>query len=325
MIVVTAASIFVSVLFLVAGTLLLYLGAEGLVRGSSSLAVRMKITPLVIGLTIVAFGTSSPELVVGITASIKGRGAIAVGTVIGANICNIALILGLSALIRPVTVNLRYLRPDLAVLFLSSVALTAMFYPSGTISVIEGAILALGVIAYTISTIYFARRMGYTYTVEKKPGIVEKITTRSRFDFLLIAVGVAILVLGADLFIEGAIAVAARLGIDDAKLGLSIVALGTSLPELATSLVAIYKKEYEISVGNLIGSCIFNVLCITGFASMINPVSTMGIGLADILIFMILPLLFYMFIIRTQRINRVKGIILISIYICYMIYLYLQI
>ncbi len=316
-----APSILVSILFLIGGTLLLYFGAEGLVTGSSSMAFRMKVTPLVVGLTIVAFGTSSPELVVSISAALKGNSPMAIGNVIGSNICNIALILGISALIRPIKVNVKVIQTDITLMIAATILLIILMLDN-KIQRIDGVILTIGIILYNILTIYFAKRGNAKQVNEDLDDLKKKIKRKSWIDILLIVGGLGILVLGADLFVEGASRIAKVLGASNALIGLSLVALGTSLPELATSVVAAIKDEGDISIGNAIGSNLFNILAILGFASLVHPISADGINQIDIGVLMFVTVIIFPLARIGLTLNRVKGALLVLIYIGYMYYLY---
>ncbi len=319
----TVSEILISILIILAGSLLLYFGAEGMVRGSSSMAFRFKITPLVIGLTVVAFGTSSPELVVSISASLKGNGEIAIGNVIGSNICNVALILGVSALIRPIKVNLKLISTDISVMLAAS-ALFIIVLIDGEISRLDGIILFAGIIIYNGWTIYEAKKVKNKTAEERYSDELPQMTKKPVMDIILMAGGFAVLVLGADLFLKGAIDVAEFLGADDAFIGLTIVAFGTSLPELATSVVAAIKNEGDISIGNAIGSNMFNLLCIIGIAGIILPINASNIKPVDLGVMIFTALLLLPLAWSKLKLERWEGGLLLSVYIGYMLYLYSQ-
>lgn len=320
---VSPAEILFAVVFLVSGTLLLYFGAEGLVTGSSSMAVRVGITPLVIGLTVVAFGTSSPELVVSISAALKGSGEIALGNVIGSNICNIALILGVAALIRPIKVNLKLIKTDIWLMVVISIMLV-IFISDGEISRLDGIFLVVGIIAYNGLTIFMAKRAGNKSAADVFESGVPKKPRNTWVDVLLIIGGMSILVLGANLFLKGAISIAHYLGASEALIGLSVVAFGTSLPELATSMVAAIKKEGDISIGNAIGSNIFNILCVTGFASLIFPISSENISPWDLGVMIFVSIVLFPLAWTQYKLSRLEGFFLIMVYFAYIYYIYLQ-
>ena len=251
-----------NILFCLIGFLLLYFGAEWLVKGSSSLARSLGVTPVVIGLTVVAFGTSAPELVVSLVSSIQGKSMIAVGNVVGSNICNIALVLGVSALFQPITSHRSVVTRDIPIMLGISVYLLVLSLNSN-LGRVEGATLFAGIILYTFFNYYTAMR-------ESKKGLdqegvleelgveeVEYITSRKK-QIIFILVGIFGVVFGAKLVVDSAVEIMTVLGVSEKFIGLTIVAFGTSLPELATSVVAAIRKEMDISIGNLVGSNVFN-------------------------------------------------------------------
>ncbi len=295
------------------GILLLYLGAEGLIKGASSLAARLGVPPLIIGLTIVAFGTSSPELVVSVKTNLAHQGSIAIGNVVGSNIFNIAVILGLAALISPMPVKRQLIRIDTPIM-ISATVIFVIFFRDFRISQIEAGILFLGIVAYTIGNYILARK----HILDEIEHVIEEsIPQRARnmfFEITYIVSGITLLVVGSRTFVRGAIDLATRLNISEAVIGLTIVALGTSLPELATSVVAAIKKQSEIAIGNIIGSNIFNVFCILGIAGLIAPIDGIGIKSFDIIVMVIVSLVILPIIITGRRINRLEGLILLLLY-----------
>ncbi len=254
-----------SLLFLAAGSAMLYYGAEWIVKGAASIAKQLGIPTLVIGLTVVAFGTSLPELVVSIIAAMEGSSAIAVGNVVGSNIANVGLVLGLSALIFPISVNYGHLKRDLFI-YLGVCALFILFAFDGRLSRFEGIVLFTSLIFYILMCI-------------KNPNGDEP-ETAAGFDgstgkmVAYILAGIVLLAFGADLFVDGAIFLARFLGVPEVVIGMSVVAFGTSLPELATSAMAAFRRESAISVGNIVGSNIFNILSVLGLASIIKPLDS---------------------------------------------------
>lgn len=307
-------------LLLLAGLILLYVGAEALVRGSVSLALRMGIAPLLVGLTVVAFGTSSPEMAVSIKASLDAEGAISLGNVIGSNIANIALILGISALARPLRVDAQVVRIDIPILICASF-MTALFLRDGIMSRMEGLVLVCGIIVYTCLSIYLARR-------EKKNSVHKTFDAHLQpsgrspwLDAVLIAGGFALLAGGGRLLVSGAVTLALEVGLSSAVVGLTIVAVGTSLPELATSVVAAVKGEGDIAIGNVVGSNIFNLLGILGFVSLLHPIEADGIRFSDLAV-MIGLTLFVLPVMRTgYAISRREGVLLLAVYVSYITYL----
>ncbi len=305
--------------FLLAGIILLYAGAEGLVRGSASLALRLKLTPLVIGLTVVAFGTSMPEMVVSISAALSGTGAIAAGNVVGSNIANIGLILGISALICPLAVHVRIIRIDIPLLVLFSFILTAMLY-NNVVGRIEGGILFAGLIAYTAFSVQSARKE----VAEAQKVFEDVIPPKPQpipLSLTLVVGGLVLLVVGAQLLVTGAVSIAKNFGLSDAVIGLTIVAAGTSLPELATSALAALKKEGDIAVGNIVGSCVFNILGIIGVTALVRPLENTGMSAIDLTLMILLAICLLPLARSGWRINRWEGAFLLVTYVAYIVYL----
>lgn len=310
-----------SIVFSLAGGLFfLYIGAEGLVRGSASLALRLGLTRLVIGLTVVAFGTSSPELVVSIKAALDGNSTISLGNVIGSNICNIALILGLSGLISPIRIHAQVVRRQIPVMIIVSVVLTLMLM-DGNLSRLEGMGLFFGIIAYTVYSIYLARKETNLSGDEKTGDTSIKPQRKLFLDLLFVIVGLAMLVVGASLFVSGAVSLAQILGIRQSVIGLTIVAIGTSLPELATSLVASVKKEGDMAIGNVVGSNIFNILAILGVSSLLRPMEMGDIGMFDLFVMLVMAILVLPMARTGFLLTRREGTILLAIYCGYIYYL----
>lgn len=307
-------------IYIAAGLLMLFIGAEGLIRGSSSLALRFGITPLVVGLTVVAFGTSSPELVVSLKAALEGNGDISLGNVIGSNIANIALILGVAALIRPLKVQAQVVKREVPIMIFVTLLLF-LFLINNEINRIEGIIFFIGIIVYSFINVVLAKKeKNKEVEAEFAEGVAKK-PLKIWIAIPFIIVGLALLVFGANLFLEASIEVAKIFGMSQAVIGLTIVAIGTSLPELATSAVASLKNESDIAIGNVVGSNIFNILLILGITAMIIPVSAADITLIDIIVMLVaaiivLPMTWSKFIL-----NRVEGVFLLIGYFVYMYYL----
>ncbi|MGE4489240.1 MAG: calcium/sodium antiporter [Kiritimatiellales bacterium] len=252
-------------LLLLVGFILLTVGADVLVRGASRLAVAIGISPLVVGLTVVAFGTSAPEMAVSTVSGLTGQTNIALGNVVGSNIFNVLLILGLSALIVPLTVSRQLIRLDVPLMIGASV-LVFLFGLNGQIGRGEGLILLGLIIAYTIFQIVQSRREHQQVELS----IGEK-SHSLWIDALMLAGGLALLVLGTRWLVNGAVAIAGKLGVSELVIGLTVVACGTSLPELATSVVASIRGQREIAVGNVVGSNMFNLLAVLGLAGLVSP------------------------------------------------------
>jgi cation:H+ antiporter len=315
-----------------AGFLLLLAGADLLVRGAAALALRLGLPPLVVGLTVVAFGTSSPELVVSGRASLAGAGAIAVGNVIGSNICNIALILGLASLVRPLTIRAQLIRRDVPVAIAAALFLVLVLL-DGKVSGPEGGLLLIGLIVYLGFSLHRARAQaarapaGGDQAARLEEGLARLPMAPSRprhpvwLSALFLLAGIGGLTWGADLFVKGSVAAAARLGVSQAVIGLTIVAVGTSLPELATSLMASFRKEGDIAIGNVVGSNIFNTLGILGVAALLRPLSAPGIGSVDLGVMVGLSLLMLPLFRSGFVLTRLEGLLLLLIYAGYLYHL----
>jgi cation:H+ antiporter len=308
------------ILKIIGGLLLLSFGAESLVRGSAAVALRLGITPLVVGLTIVAFGTSSPEMVVSIEAALSGNSAMALGNVIGSNISNIGLILAIAALVRPLQVQAQIIRREIPLMILVSLLL-GLLLTGGQLNRLEGLLLLIGSFAYTAFAYISARRNKSKIVESEFEDALPKVNRRAWVDILLVLVGLSLLIIGARFLVDGAVAVAERFGVSQVIIGLTIVAVGTSLPELATSVAAARRGEGDIVIGNVIGSNVLNTLFILGIAALINPVQTQGLKLVDVIVMVgssavVLPIMR-----RGSQLARWEGVLLLAGYIGYLSYL----
>jgi len=323
----------VLILICLFGFVLLYYGAEWLVKGSSSLARSLGVTPIVIGLTVVAFGTSAPELVVSLISSIKGKSMIAVGNVVGSNICNIALVLGLAALFQPITSDPSVVKRDIPIMLAISVYLLVLSFNS-MLGRIEGATLFTGIILYTFFNYYIAMRQSKKSTGAEVVAVaaeveeIEYVTSRPK-QIVLILVGIIGVVGGAQVVVESAVKIMQILSVSEKFIGLTIVAFGTSLPELATSVVAALRKEMDISIGNLVGSNVFNIMSVLGAASLVRPIPIPGgfieSGLVfDYLVMMFTSFLPWLLMRKTYTVTRNGGLILLVCYVGYIAYLIIK-
>jgi len=310
------------------GFVLLYFGAEWLVKGSSSLARSLGVTPIVIGLTVVAFGTSAPELVVSLISSIQGKSMIAVGNVIGSNICNIALVLGLSAVFNPIKSDPVVVRRDIPIMLAISAYLLVLTMNS-TLGRVEGATLFGGIILYTIMNYSLAKKETTgAAEIESELNEIGFVASRPRQIFL-IAAGIAGVVLGAQVVVDNAVKIMTILGVSEKFIGLTIVAFGTSLPELATSVVAALRGEMDISIGNLVGSNVFNIMSVLGAASLVRPIPIPGgffeSGLwIDYLVMMFTSFLPWLMMRKDFTVKRSDGLILLLCYVGYLTYLIIK-
>ncbi len=310
-------------LWFVAGTVMLIVGAELLVRGASRLAGALGISPLVIGLTVVAFGTSAPEMAVSVDAALTGRGEIALGNVIGSNIFNVLFILGLSALIVPLVVSQRLVRLDVPLMIGASLVLLIVAL-DGRVSRLDGALLFTGVVAYTVWSLRESRRAGAASREQHEQGHDNKAAWP--LQVLAIAAGLVMLVLGARWLVEGAVSFARLLEVSELIIGLTIVAAGTSLPEVATSVVAAVRGQRDIAVGNVVGSNLFNILAVMGMAALVAPA---GIGVSTAVLGFDLPVMTAVAVaclpifFTGRAIARWEGALFLGYYIAYTAYLIL--
>jgi len=301
-------------LLLLTGLVALYFGAEWLVRGGASLAVRLGVTPLLVGLTVVAYGTSTPELIVSSTAAAQGQGAIAIGNVVGSNIFNIGFILGLTALVAPMRVQLQLLKFDTPVM-VGVALLFLLFFRDGSIQRWESLVFLAGIVLYTVVNVRLARRQASADVRQEFDDSVPKPTGSPWTDTGLIVAGLATLVLGSRLFVTGAVDLARLFDISDAVIGLTIVAAGTSLPELASSLMAAWRKQPDIAIGNVVGSNIYNILAILGVCGMLaSPVNGQGVSLTDTLIMIGFSAVLLVIAWSGFTLRRWEGALLLALY-----------
>ena len=306
---------------IIIGLVLLFIGAEGLVRSSASFGLKMGITPLVVGLTIVGYGTSTPELIVSVQATLAHQGDVAIGNIVGSNIFNIGFILGLSALINPLNIQATLNRFDIPVMIASAILLF-LFSLQGILQRWHGIVFLVLVVFYTFWITQLAKKQKGSELEKEEQQEIKPLTSSITFDLILVILSFATLIFGARWFLEGSIELARLYGISEAIIGLTLIAGGTSLPELATSMVAAYRGHSDIAVGNIIGSNIYNILGILGISSLILPITTVDIGQRDYLV-MISFSLYLAYFCRTRNIlSRFHGFILVAIYCIYVFYLY---
>jgi cation:H+ antiporter len=308
---------------------LLYFGAEWLVGGSSDIALRLGVSPLVVGLTVVAFGTSAPELVVSLQANLDPaiKPDIAVGNIVGSNICNIALLLGLAAVIRPLMLGSQVVKRELPILCGVTVVFVAMLW-DGEIERWEGLVLVAGICVYLWLTVRLAKR--YPHDVVEAGDAEESLEKarsgggrRLALDLFKVAVGLAVLVAGANRAILGGVELARLVGVSEAVIGLTLVALGTSLPELATTVVAASRHESDLITGNVVGSNLFNMMLVMGVAASIKPIHVEHIRHSDLFVMLAATFVLVPFFVgRTFRLNRIEGGLLLLGYAGYCVWLF---
>ena len=303
-----------NILYIVFGILMVLWGAGKLTDGATSIAAKINIPPMVIGLTVVAMGTSMPEFFVSFVSALKGTSDLAVGNVVGSNIFNTMLIVGTTALVTPMVIAKSTVKKDIPFAVLASAMLLPMAI-DGSISRIDAAVLFAVFIAFMLYTVRSAKK-------EKDSGnedeVKEMPVWRAVAFFVL---GLACLIVGSNLFVDGATAVASLLGVSEAVIGLTVVAGGTSLPELATSVVAARKGQCAIAMGNVIGSNVFNILMILGITGIIHPMSILGITSLDLTVMLLSIVLLWMFSFTKYTVARWEGGLLVALFFAYMTWL----
>ncbi|MDE7236960.1 MAG: calcium/sodium antiporter [Paramuribaculum sp.] len=321
---------FLNIILLIAGLLLILGGANYLTDGAASVARRYGISDLVVGLTIVAFGTSAPELTISIISAVTGNSGMAIGNVVGSNIFNILAIIGAVALARPIKVERGIMTNEIPLVILSSAAILAI----GSSQFLDGTAPVVSRVSGILLLLFFAIFMRYVFsratapdTDTQKDAETATVKVQPLWKSILFFVGgLAALIYGGDLFVDKASAIASMFGVSDAVIGLTIVAAGTSLPELATSLTAAVKGNSGIAVGNVIGSNIFNVFLVLGSAATIHPLPFGGITIIDLLVLTLASMTFWLFgwLFGHRTITRPEGALLLAAYIAYLTYLVLQ-
>ncbi len=313
-----------SFVLLIVGFVLLVKGADFFVDGSSSIAKFLKIPSIVIGLTIVAFGTSAPEAAVSIIAGIKGSNDIAVGNVIGSNMFNILVVLGISAAIKPVKIDSQIIKKEFPFMFLATLAFLIISFDTalgnGTANIISRneaflLLILMAIFLYSVITSALRTRKENAASLEEdkpKYGIVKSI--------IFTVGGLAGIIIGGQLVVDSASDIARSFGMSETLVGLTIVAVGTSLPELVTSIVAARKGESDIAIGNVVGSNVFNILFVLAASAAITPMNINAQSLFDLVILTAVTALTYVFCVTQKKVNRPEGIILVFMYIGYMTY-----
>ena len=311
------ASIIIQVLLLIVGFVFLIKGSDFFVDGASSIASLLKIPTIIVGLTIVALGTSAPEAAVSITSSMTGSNAMAVSNVIGSNMFNILMVIGLSALLNELLMDKTILNKDLPFLVAITVLFAGFIIIGWDISSIEGIILLIIMVAYIIYLIYTTRKSGNANEVEKPKYSLPK-------SIIFILIGLIGIILGGDLVVDSASAIAIALGMSETLVGLTIVAIGTSLPELVTSLTALKKGENELIIGNVIGSNIFNILFVLGASSAISAIPLDSSMLIDVIFMVLVTTICFIFGKTQDKFDKKEGAILVALFVIYMIFAILR-
>jgi cation:H+ antiporter len=306
----------ISALLFIGGLALLYVGGEALVRGASAIGVRVGMSPMIVGLTIVAFATSAPELAVALGATLRDAPGLAVGNVVGSNICNLTLIVGIVILLSRPSLRDKLIRFELIVL-LTSTLVAAVLLLDTTVTRVEGLLLVMGIVAYISVAIWRLQAKNGSVSIEDLESSVPVMSGRLSTQVLISAAGVGALILGSDWLVDACVTIATALGIAPAVVGLTAAAFGTSLPEIAASIVAARHKHPDLAAGNLIGSNIFNLLVVLGCTSLVRPLGLGFVTAADIVIMCLTTLLSLGMMVFRPSLNRLDGAILIAVYFAY--------
>jgi cation:H+ antiporter len=305
----------------VGGLALLYAGGEIFVRAAAAIGQRLHMSPLVAGLTIVAFATSAPELAISVNAAIDGFPGLAVGNVIGSNICNLALILGIVTIIKPAPVRQSLVRRDVLVMLITTLLVPGLLL-DGQLERVEGMLLLLCMACYLGLTVWHVHSTRSDRHADEHS--VPIITDRTMLNIGLAVVGVTLLIVGSRVFIDASVRIAEFLGVPNAVVGLSAAALGSSLPELSASIIAARHGQTEMAAGNLIGSNIFNLLLILGTTSIVRPLSSASITAVDLTVMVLVTVLALVIMLTRTSLHRREGAVLVTVYVAYMVWLYLQ-
>lgn len=319
----TLVMMIVSVVFLVAGFVMLIKGADMFVDGASKVAAKLKVPLIVIGLTIVAFGTSAPEAAISINSAFQDNAGIAVGNVIGSNIMNVLLILGISALFTAVPVKRTTFKYEIPFVIIISVILLVLGIIGNDIGKLDSVIFLLLFVAFFVYLIMLSKK-GDNSAGDDVPTLTDKDTVPKMIIFIII--GLAAIVFGSDFTVTGATAIAQALNVDDRIIGLTIVAFGTSLPELVTSVTAARKHQADIAIGNIVGSNIFNILFVIGLAGVFspNPIKFESSFIIDGIVAIVSVFLLWLLIFKDKKLKKVGGIVMLCSYALYFVYLLIQ-
>lgn len=311
------AGIIIQIVLLVVGFVFLIKGSDFFVDGSSNVAYLLKVPTIIVGLTIVAFGTSAPEAAVSITSSISGNNAMAVSNVIGSNLFNILMVIGVSAILSNLLMEKNVLKKDLPFLVAITLLLSIFIIVDWKISAIEGIILLVLLVGYVFFLIKSARKDSHAHDVNEP-----KLSLKKSIIFIII--GLAGIIIGGDLVVDSASAIAIAFGLSETLVGLTIVAIGTSLPEFVTSITALRKGENQLVIGNVIGSNIFNILFVLGASSAISEMPLNSSLLIDTVFMIFVTILCFIFGKTQEKYDKKEGIILIALFIAYMVFVILR-
>ena len=308
-------------ILIVGGLVLLFFGADWLVKGAVTMALHLGLSPLIVGLTVVALGTSLPEALVSVQASLDNQGGIALGNVIGSNILNIALILGLSALIQPLKVDSHLVKADVPLLVGASFLLMVLL-EDFHISRMEGALLLLGIVFYVCGNIMTVKRTSPEEDKIEGMEIPEDPSKNLFRDIGFLILGLIALAFGSNFLVSGAVDLARIWGLSEALIGLTIVSIGTGTPELATALMAAYRKTADIAIGNAVGSNLFNIMFVVGLAGLVAPMDATGIKSSDLYVMFGLTILLLPTVWTGMVLDRKEGFLFLAVYVAYLYYLW---
>ena len=308
-------------ILILGGLVLLYFGADWLVKGAVTISLKFGLSPLIVGLTVVALGTSLPEALVSIQATLDNQGGIALGNVIGSNILNIALILGLSSLLQPLKVDSHLVKADVPLLVGASFLLIVLL-EDFHISRMEGALLLLGIVFYVTGNIMTVKRTSPAEDQIEGMEVPRDPSKNFLRDIGFLILGLIALALGSNFLVEGAVDLARIWGLSEALIGLTIVSIGTGTPELATALMAAYRKTADIAIGNAVGSNIFNIFFVVGLAGLIAPINGTQINPSDLYVMFGLTFLLLPTVWTGMVLDRKEGFLFVAIYVAYIYYLW---
>ena len=308
-------------LYITGGLVLLYFGADWLVQGAITLALHLGLSPLIVGLTVVALGTSVPEALVSVQAAIGNQGGLAIGNVVGSNILNIALILGLSALISPLKVDSHLVKADVPLLAGATFMLVVLL-EDFHISRMEGAFLLLCIVGYVVGNIMTVKRTSPDENKIEGMDVPDDPGKTLWRDIGLLIVGIITLGFGANFLVTGAVDLARIWGLSEALIGLTIVSIGTGTPELATALMAAYRKNSDLAIGNAVGSNLFNIMFVLGLAGLVAPLDATGINSSDLYVMLAVTLLLLPTVWTGRVLDRKEGFLFLAIYVAYLYYLW---
>ena len=308
-------------LYIIGGLVLLYFGADWLVQGAVTLALHLGLSPLIVGLTVVALGTSIPETLVSVQAAIGHQGGIALGNVIGSNILNIALVLGLSALLHPLKVDSHLVKADVPLLVGATFMLVVLLEDMH-ISRMEGAFLLLCIMGYVVGNIMTVKRTSPKEDVIEGMEVPKDPNKTLKKDIGFLCIGLVSLAFGANFLVSGAVDLARLWGLSEALIGLTIVSIGTGTPELATALMAAHRKTSDLAIGNAVGSNLFNIMFVLGIAGLIVPMDAVGIRSSDLYVMLGVTILLLPTVWTGYVLDRKEGFMFLAIYVGYLYYLW---